>query len=88
MFDDADAPAGGQYSSLADLEAVLQSFLDPAANNGVVSEHVVREWLHPLFTWKDGFQETGGPWEITVTNSGVRLYMKGLRLFLGFRITR
>lgn len=76
-FDDSGAPAGGQYSSLGDLETVLQSFLDPATNNGVISEHVVREWLHPLFTWKSGFQETGGPWEITIVDGGVRLYMKG-----------
>ncbi|KAF9454094.1 beta-lactamase/transpeptidase-like protein [Macrolepiota fuliginosa MF-IS2] len=76
-FDPADVPAGAQYSSLADLVTVMQSFLDPAENDGLVSEHVIREWLHPLFTWKNGFQEVGAPWEITTINDNVRLYMKG-----------
>ncbi|KAF7784072.1 hypothetical protein Agabi119p4_237 [Agaricus bisporus var. burnettii] len=76
-FDDAEAPAGGQYSSLADLETVMQTILDPVTNNGVISEHVVREWLHPLFTWKNNLQEVGAPWEIMTIENNVRLYMKG-----------
>lgn len=55
----------------------MQSFLDPTANGGLISEQVMREWLHPLFTWKNGFQEAGAPWEVTTTDRNVQLYMKG-----------
>jgi hypothetical protein len=58
----------------------MQSFLDPVTNHAVISEHVVREWLHPLFTWKNGFEEVGAPWEITTIENNVRLYMKGSSL--------
>ncbi|KAJ6575319.1 beta-lactamase/transpeptidase-like protein [Mycena capillaripes] len=68
--------AGGQYSSLADLTTVMQSFLSPKAT-GVISPYVVREWLRPLHAWSDGFQEVGAPWEIAKVGREARLYSKG-----------
>ncbi|KAF7303250.1 Beta-lactamase domain-containing protein [Mycena kentingensis (nom. inval.)] len=77
-FSDVFAPAGGQYSSLADLTKVMQSFLSPKPH-GVVSPYVMREWLRPLHAWSDGFQEVGAPWEIAKVgqDSEARLYSKG-----------
>jgi len=69
-------PAGGQYSSLADLTTVMQSFLSPKAT-GLISPYVVREWLRPLHPWSDGFYEVGAPWEITKVGREARLYSKG-----------
>ncbi|KAJ6504417.1 beta-lactamase/transpeptidase-like protein, partial [Mycena vulgaris] len=69
-------PSGGQYSSLADLTTVMQSFLSPTGT-GVISPYVVREWLRPLHAWSDGFQEVGAPWEIAKVGREARLYSKG-----------
>ncbi|KAF7347662.1 Beta-lactamase domain-containing protein [Mycena venus] len=68
--------AGGQYSSLADLTTVMQSFLSPE-KIGVISPYVIREWLRPLHAWTDGFYEVGAPWEITKVGGEARLYSKG-----------
>ncbi|KAJ7293134.1 beta-lactamase/transpeptidase-like protein [Mycena rebaudengoi] len=75
-FDPVEEPAGGQYSSLADLTKLMQSFLSPKAT-GVISPYVVREWLRPLHGWSDGFQEVGAPWEISKIGRETRLYAKG-----------
>ncbi|KAJ7110012.1 beta-lactamase/transpeptidase-like protein [Mycena epipterygia] len=69
-------PAGGQFSSLADLEIVMQSFLSPK-RTGVISPYIVREWLRPLHAWSDGFQEVGAPWEIAKVGREARIYSKG-----------
>ncbi|KAJ7225275.1 beta-lactamase/transpeptidase-like protein [Mycena pura] len=69
-------PAGGQYSSLADLTTVMQNFLSPRAT-GVVSPYVIREWLRPMHAWSDGFREVGAPWEIAKVGKEARLYSKG-----------
>ncbi|KAJ7110015.1 beta-lactamase/transpeptidase-like protein [Mycena epipterygia] len=69
-------PDGGQFSSLADLEIVMQSFLSPK-RTGVISPYIVREWLRPLHAWSDGFQEVGAPWEIAKVGREARIYSKG-----------
>lgn len=76
-FPDGADPAGGQYSSLADLVAVMKTFLSPTADGGVISDYTVREWLRPLHAWSDGLQEVGAPWEIVKLPNEVRLYSKG-----------
>ncbi|KAJ7446452.1 beta-lactamase/transpeptidase-like protein [Mycena galericulata] len=72
---DTDA-SGAQYSSLADLTTMMQSLLSPK-ETGLISPHVVREWLRPLHAWTDGFQEVGAPWEIAKVGREARLYSKG-----------
>ncbi|KAJ7925981.1 beta-lactamase/transpeptidase-like protein [Mycena leptocephala] len=67
---------GGQYSSLADLTTVMQSFLSPKGT-GLLSPYVMREWLRPLHPWSDGFQEVGAPWEISKVGREARVYSKG-----------
>ncbi|KAJ7170077.1 beta-lactamase/transpeptidase-like protein [Mycena filopes] len=74
-FSPAYYPAGGQYSSLADLITLTRSLLSPEAN-GVISPYVVREWLRPLHAWSDGAQEVGAPWEIEKIGREARLYAK------------
>ncbi len=79
VFDDSDNPAGGQYSSLADLVKVMRTFLSPTAEGGVIPQHVLREWLRPLHTWQSWvgtFESFGAPWEILKAGDG-RLYTKG-----------
>ncbi|KAJ7705973.1 beta-lactamase/transpeptidase-like protein [Mycena rosella] len=75
-FDLVNDPSGGQYSSLADLVAVMQTLLSPK-ETGVISPYVVREWLRPLHSWSDGFRETGAPWEMERVAGEARLYTKG-----------
>ncbi|TFK36950.1 beta-lactamase/transpeptidase-like protein [Crucibulum laeve] len=77
LFDDSDDPAGGQYSSLSDLSIVMRTILSPTAEGGVVSEHVIREWLHPLYDWSGGIEQVGAPWEIKKLNNQIPLYTKG-----------
>nr|AAZ14923.1 beta-lactamase class C binding protein-like protein [Coprinellus disseminatus] len=65
-FGDADASAGGQYSSLSDLARIAQIFLSPKAPS---KEHrflptLVREWLRPMHIWPNGNEAVGAPWEI------------------------
>ena len=74
---DAFDPAGGQYSSLADLELVMQTLLSPSARGGVISANVVREWLRPLHVWGATKQEVGAPWEIINIDNKVQAYTKG-----------
>lgn len=78
-LDGAD-PAGGQYSSLRDLEALMQSLLSPSARGGVVSANVVREWLRPLHVWGATKQEVGAPWEVMNIDNKVQAYTKGCSL--------
>ncbi|KAJ7161374.1 beta-lactamase/transpeptidase-like protein [Mycena crocata] len=75
-FQPVDDPSGGQYSSLADLTTLMQSFLSPE-ETGVISPYVVREWLRPLHPWSDGNQEVGAPWEISKVGREARMYSKG-----------
>jgi len=75
---DGDDPAGGQYSSLKDLEALMQSLLSPSARRGVVSAGVVREWLRPLHVWGPTKQEVGAPWEVMNIDNKFKAYTKGL----------
>ncbi|KAF8523515.1 beta-lactamase/transpeptidase-like protein [Hysterangium stoloniferum] len=74
-------PAGGQYSSLVDLSAFMQTILDPHRANAVLSPYTVREWLRPLHGWEDDLNEVGAPWEIVKytdsTGRPVRFYEKG-----------
>jgi CubicO group peptidase (beta-lactamase class C family) len=74
---DGDDPAGGQYSSLKDLEALMQSLLSPSARGGVVSASVVREWLRPLHVWGPTKQEVGAPWEVMNIDNKFQAYTKG-----------
>ncbi|KAG9002541.1 hypothetical protein FRB90_011361 [Tulasnella sp. 427] len=57
-------PAGGQFSSLRDLTKVMQTFLDPARNESLLSPYAMREWLRPLHGFPDDLTEVGAPWEI------------------------
>ncbi|KAJ7751289.1 beta-lactamase/transpeptidase-like protein [Mycena maculata] len=75
-FEPDNDASGGQYSSLADLTTVMQTFLSPKAT-GLISPYVVREWLRPLHAWSDGFQEVGAPWEIAKVGREARVYSKG-----------
>ncbi|KAJ3573043.1 hypothetical protein NP233_g2675 [Leucocoprinus birnbaumii] len=62
-FDNADAPAGGQYSSLADLELILQSFLNPTkkqrSNFRACSQRMAAPALH-LEGWFSGNRRSLG----------------------------
>lgn len=73
---DAFDPAGGQYSSLADLELLMQTLLSPSARGGVVPANVVREWLRPLHVWGATKQEVGAPWEVLNIDNKVQAYTK------------
>ncbi|KAL1664547.1 beta-lactamase/transpeptidase-like protein [Schizophyllum commune] len=77
VFGDTDDPAGGQFSSLRDLAALMKTFLSPTAEGGLISPTVVREWLRPLHAWRDGMNEVGAPWEIRKLSDELRLYSKG-----------
>ncbi|KAL1743705.1 beta-lactamase/transpeptidase-like protein [Schizophyllum fasciatum] len=77
IFDDADDPSGGQFSSLRDLTTILRTLLSPTAEGGLISPSVVREWLRPLHAWRDGMNEVGAPWEIRKLPGEFRLYSKG-----------
>ncbi len=76
-FGDALDPAGGQYSSLRDLEILMQTLLSPSGRGGVVSASTVREWLRPLHVWGATKQEVGAPWEISNIDNKVQAYAKG-----------
>ncbi|KAF8167663.1 beta-lactamase/transpeptidase-like protein [Crassisporium funariophilum] len=77
VLGDTDDPAGGQYSSLADLGALMKTFLSPTAKGGVVPARVIREWLRPLYVWDSNVpQQVGAPWEI-LNIGGVQAYTKG-----------
>lgn len=75
-FGDVLDSAGGQYSSLADLVALMKTLLSPTARGGLIPASVAREWLRPLHTWGSGGQEVGAPWEIT-TLADAKAYTKG-----------
>ncbi|TFK40872.1 beta-lactamase/transpeptidase-like protein [Crucibulum laeve] len=79
LYTDASDPAGGQYSSLADLITVMKTFLSPTAKSGVVSEHVMREWLRPIHEWtgSGSKEQVGAPWEITKLPDNTPVYNKG-----------
>ncbi|KAF9048730.1 beta-lactamase/transpeptidase-like protein [Panaeolus papilionaceus] len=64
-FDNAEAAAGAQYSSTADLEVLMQNLLDPKAKGKLLPQRVMREWLRPLHVWPSGDQGVGAPWEIS-----------------------
>jgi len=81
-FNDVNDAAGGQYSSLADLETLMKTFLSPTAQGGLLPARVIREWLHPLYVWGSTNQQVGAPWEIMDLN-GVQSYTKGGNL-LGY----
>ena len=78
---DGNDAAGGQYSSLKDLEALMQTLLSPSARGGVVSASVVREWLRPLHIWGPTKQEVGAPWEVLNIDNKVQAYTKGSSIF-------
>ncbi|KAF8895826.1 beta-lactamase/transpeptidase-like protein [Gymnopilus junonius] len=73
---DVDDPAGGQYSSLRDLETLMKTFLSPTGKGGLLPAHVIREWLHPLHVWGSTSQQVGAPWEI-FSIAGSTVYTKG-----------
>ncbi|KIM47767.1 hypothetical protein M413DRAFT_6978 [Hebeloma cylindrosporum] len=75
-FGDVDDPSGGQYSSLGDLVTLMKTFLSPTARGGVISAHVMREWLRPLYVWGSSPQQVGAPWEI-MSLAGKQAYTKG-----------
>ncbi|KAF9535645.1 beta-lactamase/transpeptidase-like protein [Crepidotus variabilis] len=76
IMGDADDPAGGQFSSLADLAKVMQTFLSPVARGGVIPAHVVSEWLRPVHVWGATKQQVGAPWEIDEVEN-VQYFSKG-----------
>ncbi|KAG8888142.1 hypothetical protein FRB98_008334 [Tulasnella sp. 332] len=61
---DAMNSAGGQYSSLRDLETVMKTFLVPSRSDSLLSPYSMREWLRPLHPFSDDLTEIGAPWEI------------------------
>lgn len=78
-FGDALDAAGGQYSSMRDLEILMQTLLSPSGRGGVVPASTVREWLRPLHVWGPTKQEVGAPWEIFNIDNKVQAYTKGKR---------
>ncbi|KAF9048731.1 beta-lactamase/transpeptidase-like protein [Panaeolus papilionaceus] len=69
---DVADPAGGQYSSLADLEFLMQTLINPSGKGGIIPKRAVREWLRPLHVWGDNVEGVGAPWEIhSVSNTPV-----------------
>ncbi|EIM90913.1 beta-lactamase/transpeptidase-like protein [Stereum hirsutum FP-91666 SS1] len=57
-------PAGGLFTSLADMELMMQMMLDTSKNNSILTPATMREWLRPVSAlWDDEF-EMGLPWEI------------------------
>lgn len=90
IFEDADEPAGGQYSSMADLAKLMKMVLSPR-DRTLLSRNTVREWLHPIYNWGLG-QSVGAPWEIS-TFDNVQVFSKGkyfsegsvfILVFMGF----
>jgi hypothetical protein len=42
----------------------MQTLLNPALPQSLLTQTVVNEWLRPLHVWIDGINEVGAPWEI------------------------
>ena len=79
-------PAGGIFSSLADMELMVQMMLNSAQNTSVLNPATLREWLRSTSQlWDDEF-EMGLPWEIFKirnTHGRVeRLFTKSMSLLL------
>ncbi|KAI0648780.1 beta-lactamase/transpeptidase-like protein [Trametes meyenii] len=64
-FLDAMNPAGGQFSSLADLIAVVQTILRPSHPKGQISSYSRDKWLRTVHAFEeDDWTEVGFMWEI------------------------
>ncbi|EPQ61275.1 beta-lactamase/transpeptidase-like protein [Gloeophyllum trabeum ATCC 11539] len=79
-FLEAMNPAGGCYSSLADLGLLAQNLLAPGIGTDLLTPMTVREWMRPLHAWYDDATETGLVWEIAKYHNSwgqvQRLYQK------------
>ena len=65
-FLDAMNPAGGQFSSLADLVAVARTLLSARAPRSQIAQHALDRWLHTTVHAfeEDDWTEVGLVWEI------------------------
>lgn len=83
-------PAGGIFTSLADMELMIQMLLQASGDGSILNPATMREWLRPATAlWDDEF-EMGLPWEIFKlrnTHGRVeRLFTKSEYSFLHFGI--
>jgi CubicO group peptidase (beta-lactamase class C family) len=68
------SPAGGLYSSAADLRRFGQELLDPQHSSKFLTKQTIREWLKPLHVFDDNLLSVGLSWEIyTVSVDGRRM---------------
>lgn len=51
-------------SSLSDLVKVMQTLIDPRRPESLLRPSTVREWMKPLHSFWDDYQEVGPMWEI------------------------
>ncbi|KAL1941017.1 hypothetical protein VTO73DRAFT_7653 [Trametes versicolor] len=64
-FLDAMNPAGGQFSSLADIMTLAQTILDPSHPKSQISSYARDKWLQPAHVFdEDDWTEIGLVWEI------------------------
>ncbi|KAI0663850.1 beta-lactamase/transpeptidase-like protein [Cubamyces menziesii] len=64
-FLDAMNPAGGQFSSLADMITLTETILDPTHPKSLLSSYSRNKWLRPVHTFEeDDWTEIGLTWEI------------------------
>lgn len=64
-FLDAMNPAGGQFSSLADVMTLAQTILDPSHPKSQISSYARDKWLQPAHVFaEDDWTEIGLVWEI------------------------
>ncbi|KAH9917603.1 beta-lactamase/transpeptidase-like protein [Fomitopsis serialis] len=64
-FLDAMNPAGGQFSSLADMVTVTQTLLNANHPRSQLSHYSLNKWLQPVHTFEeDDWTEIGFIWEI------------------------
>ena len=58
-------PAGGQFSSLADMITLTETILDPTHPKSLLSSYSRNKWLRPVHTFEeDDWTEIGLTWEI------------------------
>ena len=64
-FKDSMNAAGGQYLSLADAAKVVQTILNPARPDSILTQHSVTQWLRAVHEFdEDQWTAIGMMWEI------------------------
>lgn len=64
-FLDAMNPPGGQFSSLSDFIAVVETLLNPAHPKSLLTRHILDKWLQPVHDFEeDDWTQMGFTWEI------------------------